>query len=449
MKGKFIVYSSIPRDFHASYYYRLLVPVSTMQALGHPVVPIFDDMNIGIPLEKRITAMCECDLNLFYQTMGDGLLQNVKTINAFKPVELEKDDWQYPPNWIVDTDDNLFNVNPLNGAFMNLGYRNPETGKPLEKRDKISWQDEVTGEKRVLWEDGINIDIEKNQKILGQYRAICQEVDAVTCSTPYVEELMKLEVGPKRTFVAPNAIRFDHFEKIDLRPHPEEVRILWQGSPTHYEDLYPIRHAIRRILLKNPHVVFVVWGSLYQMLIQQLPPMQLRQYKWVPFQQYHLRLATMGHDINLAPLKDTEFNRCRSCIKFYESAALPTPVPTLAQRTGSYADELIDGETGMLFSDEFEFETKLQAMIDSAKLRQTLGQNAKDWLSTHRDAFKVAKNLWEFWQELREMKRASTPLPSKAEQAVMKRRITRFNNRAKAGDQKALDDLKKLAVGVA
>ena len=59
-------------------------------------------------------------------------------------------------------------------------------------------------------------------------------------------------------------------------------------------------------------------------------------------------------DINLAPLVDSIFNRAKSEIKWIEAALVK--VPTVASKIGAFSDAVVDGETGLLATDEEWFD---------------------------------------------------------------------------------------------
>jgi hypothetical protein len=114
-------------------------------------------------------------------------------------------------------------------------------------------------------------------------------------------------------------------------------------------------------------------------------------------------------------LQDHVFNRCRSAIKFYESAVLKKPVACLAQNTGAYKAEIQDGETGLLFNDPDEFESQLSLLIEDTVERKRLAANAKDWVAENRDARKLVPGWVAYWQELRETRKREQPHVSDAE----------------------------------
>jgi glycosyltransferase involved in cell wall biosynthesis len=405
------VYTSIPHGASASYYYRLGVPIKTAVELGLNVRAIVDTNDIGIPPEARIQNFCESDVCLIYQPVGDQAMNNIRGVQSFIPSKRE-DGWKWPPTVIIETDDNLFNVSPLNPAFKSLGFRDMD-GKDIPPGHEIGGVQD--GTRRIYWRDGENgFDIRRNRNMLMGYRQMLSMVDAVTCSTDGVKESLLKECTPRRVKVFPNLVRFNDYEQVDLK-ESDKIKILWQGGAAHFEDWYPLREALGNITRRYPEVHWIIWGAQYHWVNELMPPHRYTFKDWCPYNEYRLRLATIGHDIALAPLQEHVFNRCRSAIKFYEATVLKQPVATLAQRSGAYKHEIIDGETGLLFGDPQEFEEKLSLLIENAKERKTLAANAKDWVSENRDARKKVPEWVAYWQSLREIRKREQPRVSDAE----------------------------------
>ena len=98
-----------------------------------------------------------------------------------------------------------------------------------------------------------------------------------------------------------------------------------------------------------------------------------------PYEQY--TAALHASDIALLPLRDTEFNRAKSDLKFIEAAghgAVALASPTV------YAGSVRDGETGLIFRSPEEFAEKLDLLIARADLRRTLAENAYRYVAAHR-----------------------------------------------------------------
>ncbi len=408
------VYSLIPPGGSASFYYRCGVPIHTAALLGLPIKAMIDTNDAGISSEDRVRNFCEADIVSLYQPLGENPVNNIRAMQSFLPSK-RNGEWKWAPTVIVETDDNLFNVSPLNQAFKSLGIRDMN-GNMIPLGHHIGIVE--GGERKVLWRDGENgFSLSKNRQAIASYRKILEIADVVQCSTPEVEAAVKREVTPRRTKVFPNLVRLDHYPQVKLHEDPDTVKILWQGGIAHYEDFYPLREAFGRITQKYPQVHWIIWGAQFPWTTELIPPHRYTYHDWCPYSEYKLRLCLMGHDISLAPLTDNVFNRCRSAIKWYESSVLQKPAATLAQNTGAYKAEIQDGETALLFNDAGEFEAKLERLIEDATYRKQLAANAKDWISENRDAMKVVPEIVESWERLREERKTEQPHVSDAEWA--------------------------------
>jgi hypothetical protein len=410
------VYSYVPQNFHASYPYRVLNTLHTARDLGLPVRAHIDTNLANIDPEQRVKAMFEADVILLYQPIGEPTWHNLRAAKSFIPSKVEGK-WKWPPSVVIDTDDNLFGVTPHNAAFRNLGIRDHE-GKDIPIGHTIGVVQ--NGEKKVLWHDGEcgpsciqpcsrKISIAGNRQNLDTYRNMIDLSDAVTCTTPRVAESVRRDSSPRRVEVFPNMVRFCDYEQIKIEQDPSRINILWQGGASHYEDWYPLREQLGAITKKYKHVHWIIWGQLYHWVTELIPPDRYTFINWCPYNEYKLRLVMMNHQINLAPLTPNRFNDCRSAIKFYEGSVLKRPAATLAQNTGPYKDEILDGETALLFNNAQEFEEKLSTLIENESLRLTLAKNAKDWVSQHRDAFKHVPKQIAFWESLREAEKLEQP----------------------------------------
>ncbi len=105
-----------------------------------------------------------------------------------------------------------------------------------------------------------------------------------------------------------------------------------------------------------------------------------KQIEWYPFSDlweghYPLRMALLGLDAAICPLAETEFNRCKSPLKFEEYAAFGWPV--IAQKMEPYISHIVGGETGLLAGSKDEWLHALHSMYENPGLRAKLSFNAK------------------------------------------------------------------------
>lgn len=170
-------------------------------------------------------------------------------------------------------------------------------------------------------------------------------------------------------------------------------------------DWFPLRDAVREVSLKYPQVTWVIAGTTYKWIHDHIPPAQLEFHDWVDYNAYRPTRMIYDADINLCPLNgNSKFNESKSAIKWYEGCMPYAPEATLAGNTAPYSDEMVDGETGLLYNDPKEFAEKLGILIENSELRKKLGKAAKEWVIQNRHYKVTAPGLFDFYRELRKRK---------------------------------------------
>jgi glycosyltransferase involved in cell wall biosynthesis len=317
----------------------------------------------------------------------------------------------YPPSLVFDMDDNVDYVHPFNEAFVRLGTRD-YAGRVLKKGDILTTTFEKDGSTLTLWEDGKTIrnnelfDIERNLRTNAELHSTARRCDGVTVPSPQLAEYYRDVHKCNNVYVYPNSVIPSDYPQPRLMPH-EGVRILWQGGGSHMVDWFPLRDAVRSVCLKYPQVKFVIMGTAFKWIHDNIPPEQMEFVDWVPYDAYKAMRVILDCDINLCPLVDNIFNRGKSSIKWYESTMPFAPEATLAANVAPYSDEIVDGETGLLYSDPKDFAEKLGVLIENVELRKSLGNAARDWVWEHRNYKNTTPGLMEFYQELRARKRVA------------------------------------------
>jgi glycosyltransferase involved in cell wall biosynthesis len=445
--GSYRVYCGNSMETNACGYYRMQLPLLTMDQMGLPVDVIYSEgAKLGLSNQQMAALFLESDITMLYQNIGDYAIKLMEAAEKFKPLpSTDLGTTRHPPTFVADTDDDLFNVHPLNMTFSKLGIKDWKGnlledgseigfGHPFETLDeaaskRLTHDPEpgailvAEGKKWVydpddnkwhsyilLWKDGENTDFSLNRKKLDHWKKTCNMVKLITCSTPRSAEYIKREVPGARTFVVPNCIDFRRYPEVALRDHPDEIRILWEGSATHHEGLWPISESIGRLAKKYPTTTWYFFGAPYRWAAQHLPAERVKFVDWVAWEAYSYRLSMIGHDISFAPLAMHTFNDSRSAIRWYENSAIWKPAATVCQRWGPYQDEIEEGKTGLMFDTPEEFEAKMSAVIEDEKLRKDMAANSKDWVRTNRDPKKHALSLFNKWVEVREEHKASIPV---------------------------------------
>ena len=385
----------------AGQYYRLRVPMIALGKLG------LADTFIDDPFQdegKRSEYAWNASIQAHYMVAGKTMHEQTKRIAEMVPARNAMGDTQYPPAIVYDVDDDIETISPLNPKFSALGTRDMDGNlfDPVTDIGIMFDNDSLgTGDPVYLWKHGVDtphgaFDAGRNIVAHAQVRKMAATAHAITCTSPELQDVMK-RWNP-RTYVYPNSLLFDEFQSFDIRRPADEVRVMWQGGYSHFPDFYPLKNAFHDAHVRMPSVKWVVFGTMFPWVYEKISPFRVEFHKWVSHELFHMKLGTLAVDINIAPLADTKFNRCKSGIKWYEAAALK--IPTLASRVTPYKEEIIDGETGMLFTDGREFVEKLEMLVKDPDLRARIGKNASDWVHEHRDAMKNVVPLAEFYRTL-------------------------------------------------
>jgi glycosyltransferase involved in cell wall biosynthesis len=387
---------------NAQSYYRIRMPFEVAEKLGL-ASQVIDDY-ATMDEDTRLGKFFGSDIHLYALLTDKKIIQRIR---EFKKIEPGWDQWNKrmakSPSTIYDSDDDLEAIDIYNPRFSTLGTHMPD-GTPLGRGDKIHSDVGDGGPPIPMWEDGCVYRGEKcdwlaNRKRLEIYKALIRMSDGVTCTTPALATVYR-GYGAQNVYVFPNSIRFSDYPELKLQHNPKQVLVLWQGGWSHWRDWFPLKEALTRVSLKYHYVKFIIWGQQFNWVHEAIPPTRREHISWVNHDAYVLRLSMLNHDINLAPIADNRFNRCKSDIKFLESSAIYRPAASLVSDVAAYQG-CIDGQTALKFKTPEEFEEKLCTLIEDAKLRQTLAENAKQWVKENRDAEKTVPQLLEWYRSMR------------------------------------------------
>lgn len=150
--------------------------------------------------------------------------------------------------------------------------------------------------------------------------------DAVICSTEYLANSIRPIVGDKKIHIAPNCINSKTWKFKSPKKETDTFRIGYVGGGAHDEDLLIAYRAILPVLEKYNHIKFIIRYGGYK-------PKWLKEHKQIDFKsvawyikEYPQRLADMNLNLALAPLRDSEFNRCKSNLKWIEWSSMNIPL---------------------------------------------------------------------------------------------------------------------------
>lgn len=272
---------------------------------------------------------------------------------------------------VYDYDDNPFAVSPFNQSYGASGTEEVFLNMP-------------DGTKAGLWVDGKNIDIEENRAKSEYLKLALAEADLITTTTEYLANVLR--VYNPNVKVLPNCIDLKRFTKLELPKR--EVRVLWTGSASHYEDVLEMQRTFLKMLSAYPEVKLVICGYVPPGMKINFPSDRVEYHEWDHVMSYPYRLAALNADIALIPLRDTEFNRCKSPLKFLEMSALS--IPSVVSHVGPYREivELSGNDDIGMFVEGFnpdDWLTAIAFLIEKPALRNLMGQKARTFIEEHFD----------------------------------------------------------------
>ena len=264
---------------------------------------------------------------------------------------------------------------PISPELLRLCHMAQDYGKPIfYDIDDLVFDTVYTDQ--LSYTQGLN-SVEKGNYDAGvrNYGYMLENCDgAITSTNQLQEELYKYQskVLLNRNLASDDLIAISSQYIKDYSQTSDIVKIgYFSGSISHNENFELIKPAIKQLLTKYSNVQLHIVGILD--IPQDMKPFenQIVTHDYVDWDKLPALISEV--DINLAPLVDSIFNRAKSEIKWIEAALVK--VPTVASKIGAFSDMVIDGETGLLATDDQWFD-KLEALVLSPELRQNIAESA-------------------------------------------------------------------------
>lgn len=264
------------------------------------------------------------------------VMQRVATIiGAAVVISLAK---EYRRKLYVEIDDYAFNIDSCNPGF--LGLRSGEEG-------------------------------------FDAFKAQLRECDGIIVSTDnlrvkYQQFCMNEFGSTKDIRVVKNSIDFGVWDKLSKpKKNVKKVKIGWQGSHHHFDDLKLLMDIVPKILRKHKNVEFHFLGLLPEFLKQD----RVFFHQAVSIKDYPKKMIGLNLDIILAPLFDTEFNRGKSNLRILEAGAMRKAVIASGNKNLPYASTIQDGRNGYLVNSSNEWIKAIESLIGDKKKRNMFGDN--------------------------------------------------------------------------
>lgn len=228
------------------------------------------------------------------------------------------------------------------------------------------------------------------QGIVGCANFFIKKADAITVSTETLANVIRKKTK-KPVFLCHNGMNQDLFKRGLQNQLPV---VMYSGSSSHYADLLTILPEIVR-LSHETDFAFVLQGVVqapiessmfkYQKLVswgikhtdttyheEALKVWnllkQLKYFQHIGFYLPELHpkvVSSIAPDISICPLQDIEFNRSKSCIKFYEAAL--SGATTLAPNLMPYK-----AEVDLTYTTPQEFYEGLKKLVNDESFRRKI-----------------------------------------------------------------------------
>jgi glycosyltransferase involved in cell wall biosynthesis len=155
------------------------------------------------------------------------------------------------------------------------------------------------------------------------------------------------------------------------------VIVGWAGSNTHLDDIRELRGWIERPITEHKAKLRIMGAVGYR---EQFPALQeVETIPWLPIETYRQKLAEL--DIGLAPLAESEFNRCKSWLRPLELAACGVPV--VASDYGEYSRLLRDSGAGLLVRKKRDWERHIDYLLRDPSVRREMSKAGRELAKKH------------------------------------------------------------------
>jgi glycosyltransferase involved in cell wall biosynthesis len=233
-------------------------------------------------------------------------------------------------------------------------------------------------------------------------RLVLRASTAVTTSSKVIaERCAALGVQPH---VLPNAIDSTRYAR-NARD-ADLVTIAYCGSPSHQDDIYLITAGLRELLRAFPGRVRVI--SLGCPIPELDGHGDYVHYAHVAATDYPRVLSELCIDIGLAPLRDTDFNRAKSDIKYLEYSA--TGAATIASPVTPYLDSVNQNRGDLLSANTPEaWSAAMRRLVEEPQVRRRLATNAYEWVHRERSIEATAHKWLTVFRDYADRSRAQAP----------------------------------------
>jgi hypothetical protein len=337
--------------------YRLIIPMLSLAERKLADVETIDEFS------EDITKSVKVDFGVLADKVNKKVHNIVYTTKPLIPQHIAMCQMlqSFGYKWVLDMDDNIFEVNIDNPGFRAFDKAG--------KGDARYWIEVAMRECDLLVVSNDNL-----KKVYNRYN--------------------------KNIFINKNTIDFRFWQHTNAWGKGNKTIVGWAGAGGHTLDMGLIEEPIKELKGKwGKRVEFVAFGG-------EKPDFFDRHVGWVDLRKYPEKLASLGFDIGIAPLRDNLYNRGKSNLRWLEYSALK--IPTVASDVQPFKDT-----NALLCVTHNDWVSALDTLIANKELRQDMGVNAYNMVNkkfnTSTSVRALAKRLEELLWEKRPKQQKSGP----------------------------------------
>lgn len=204
-----------------------------------------------------------------------------------------------------------------------------------------------------------------------------------------------------RVYYIPTGVNTDIFKPQNNNADSSKITLSWIGTVYHKEMQENIKFILDCFLLlagkyNNIFLDLAADGKYFDGIKNNLKNFKYKDRvgikDWISPDNIPNYLSEI--DIGLLPLiQDTKFNKAKSPTKLFEYMAMAKP--TVSSDIGEATSIIQDGINGFLARTKEEFIGKMQRLIEDCKLRQRIGEKARETVEDDYSLKILGKRLYE------------------------------------------------------